>query len=209
MPKPGGCFPILVESHEGRPTKIEGNPDHPASLGSADAIGQAHVLDLYDPDRSQTVKFAGEDRTWSDFTNAITAEIAATKATGGQGIRLLTETITSPTLIAQINALLKEYPNMRWHQYDPLGSDNAKAGIKLAFGDDVTLVPIYQFDAAKVIVSLDDNFLADHPGSLAYARQFANGRRVRHDRLEMNRLYVAESAPSKVAGSGLGGLVPQ
>src|SRR5205823_1912396 len=96
----------------------------------------------------------------------------------------------------QKNALLKEYPNMRWHQYDPLGSDNAKAGIKLAFGDDVTLVPIYQFDAAKVIVSLDDNFLADHPGSLAYARQFANGRRVRHDRLEMNRLYVAESAPS-------------
>ena len=111
------------------------------------------------------MKFAGEDRTWSDFTSAITAEFAAKKASGGQGIRILTEAITSPTLSGQINSLLKEYPNMRWHQFDPLGSDNAKSGIKLAFGDDVTRVPIYHFDAAKVIVALDDNFLADHPGS--------------------------------------------
>src|SRR5437773_5918085 len=92
---------ILVESHEGRPTKIEGNPDHPASLGAADAIGQAHVLDLYDPDRSQTVTRRGEVSSWSELIAAVTTELAAKRAAGGQGIRILTETITTPTLFAQ------------------------------------------------------------------------------------------------------------
>ena len=91
---------IIVESHEGRPTKIEGNPDHPASLGAADAITQGHTLNLYDPDRSQVVNFAGEVSNWNTFTRAIEEDLAAQKQGGGQGIRLLTGTITSPTLAA-------------------------------------------------------------------------------------------------------------
>ncbi|HEX3357151.1 MAG TPA: TAT-variant-translocated molybdopterin oxidoreductase [Tepidisphaeraceae bacterium] len=187
---------ILVESHEGRPTKIEGNPDHPASLGAADAITQGHVLDLYDPDRSQVVNYAGEVSNWNSFSRVIQAEFESRKNTGGQGIRLLTGTITSPTLAAQIDALIKTYPNLKWHQFEPVNKDNEKQGLQQAFGKIVQ--PIYHFDRAKIIVSLDDNFLADHPGSVRYARNFADGRRMRpkQDKKDMSRLYVAESSPS-------------
>ncbi len=188
---------ILVESHEGRPTKIEGNPDHPASLGAADVFGQASLLDLYDPDRSQTVMRAGEVSDWSNFIHVIEPALAAHRANGkaaGLGLRILTRATTSPTLAAQIKQLLAAYPGAIWHQYSPVNRDNSAAGAKLAFGQDVQAV--YKFDQAKVIVSLDDNFLADHPGSLRYARDFINGRRVRRGNREMNRLYVAESTPS-------------
>jgi molybdopterin-containing oxidoreductase family iron-sulfur binding subunit len=187
---------ILVESHEGRPTKIEGNPDHPASLGSTDAVGQAHVLDLYDPDRSQTVTHTGEVSSWSELAAAITGEFIARKQSGGQGIRILSPTVTSPTFASQMSALQKAYPKLRWHSYDPLGTENVAEGSRFAFGKDAAVEPVYHFDAARIIVSLDDNFLQDHPGSLAYARQFASARRVRQQQLQMNRLYVAESAPT-------------
>src|SRR5206468_4239693 len=95
---------ILVEQHEGRPTKIEGNELHPASVGATDAMTQGHVLTLYDPDRSQVVNYAGEVSNWNAFVRSITAELASRKSSGGQGIRILTGTVTSPTLAAQISA---------------------------------------------------------------------------------------------------------
>ena len=100
---------VLVESHEGRPTKIEGNPDHPSSLGSADIFGQASLLDMYDPDRSQTVMCAGEVSSWSNFIHVVEATMAAHRANGktaGLGLRILTRTTTSPTLAAQLKQLL-------------------------------------------------------------------------------------------------------
>jgi molybdopterin-containing oxidoreductase family iron-sulfur binding subunit len=191
---------ILVESHEGRPTKIEGNPDHPSSLGAADAITQGHVLSLYDPDRSQVVTYAGEVSNWNNFVKTISADLELQKPSGGQGVRILTGTVTSPTLAWQINSLLKQYPNARWHQYEPVNNDNEKLGLRQAFGlDEKTFInPVYNFEKAKVIVSLDDNFLMDHPGSVRYAREFSNGRRIRpsQHKTAMNRLYVAESTPS-------------
>ena len=164
---------IIVESHEGRPTKIEGNPTHPGSLGAADVFGQASLLDLYDPDRSQTVMRAGEVSKWGNFGDALTPALERHKKNGA-GLRILTRTITSPTLANQLRDLLKAYPGAVWHQWDPINCDNAAAGAKIAFGKDVQAV--YRFDQAKVIVSLDDNFLFDHPGSVRYARDFSNGR---------------------------------
>ncbi len=191
---------LLVESHLGRPTKIEGNPDHPASLGATDVFAQASILSLYDPDRSQTVMKAGQISTWSDFLTAITAELPSLHAGHGKGLAILTETITSPTLAHQLQSLLKEMPEATWHQYEPAGRDNVRAGAKLAFGAYVDT--IYHFDQADVVLALDAEFLVGMPGSLRYARQFIDHRRVaRTDtpgdappRL-MNRLYAVESTP--------------
>jgi len=110
---------ILVESHEGRPTKVEGNPDHPASLGATDVFGQAHVLGLYDPDRSKTVLYYGQDRTWNDFRAALREALARQKAKGGAGLRFLTGRVTSPTLAAQMAGLLAAFPQARWVSWVP------------------------------------------------------------------------------------------
>jgi molybdopterin-containing oxidoreductase family iron-sulfur binding subunit len=106
----GYALGLLAESHEGRPTKLEGNPSHPASLGATDAFAQASLLTLYDPERSQTVRSLGDASTWDVFLGTLTGEMQGKRARGGAGFRLLTETITSPTLAAQIQALLAEMP---------------------------------------------------------------------------------------------------
>ncbi|HEY3322331.1 MAG TPA: TAT-variant-translocated molybdopterin oxidoreductase [Planctomycetota bacterium] len=189
---------VLVESNMGRPTKIEGNPDHPASLGATDAFSQAAILGLYDPDRSQTITFEDRISTWDAFLGAVRPELAAQRDAKGSGIRILTETITSPTLGSQLAALLKTYPNAKWHQYEPCNRDNARAGALQAFGEDVSTV--YRFDQADTILSLDADFLGSGPGCVRYAHDFSSKRRARRDQLAMNRLYVLESAPS-VTGS--------
>ncbi len=185
---------VLVENHEGRPTKVEGNPQHPASLGSTDIFAQAAVLALYDPDRSQVVTNLGEISTWDAFVTAISTTLEGLRAKQGDGLRILTETITSPTLANQMQKLLAAFPAAKWHQYEPAGRDNAREGSRLAFGEYVETR--YRFDQAEVIVSLDADFLIDLPGSLRYARDFAAKRRVHDGQKIMNRLYVVESSPS-------------
>ena len=156
---------LLVESHEGRPTKIEGNPDHPGSLGATDVFAQAAILGLYDPDRSQTLTNLGEIRPWSAFLGAIRAALTAQQPLKGAGLRILTETVTSPTLAAQIRELLARFPSAKWHQWDPASRDNARAGAQLAFGEYVDAQ--YRFDQADVILALDADFLALRPGQPA------------------------------------------
>ncbi len=193
MPLGGVAAGLLVESHEGRPTKVEGNPDHPSSLGATDVFAQAAVLGLYDPDRSQTLTDLGEIRPWSAFLGAIRAALNAQGAIKGAGLRLLTESISSPTLAAQIRDLLVRFPGARWHQWDPASRENVRAGAKLAFGEYVETQ--YRFDKADVILSLDADFLTSGPGSLRSAHDFASRRRPEHaDR--MNRLYALESMPT-------------
>jgi molybdopterin-containing oxidoreductase family iron-sulfur binding subunit len=184
---------VLVESHLGRPTKVEGNPDHPASLGSTDAFGQASVLDLYDPDRSQTVTNRGEIRSWSAFLAAVKAALAVQRTLKGAGLRILTGTVTSPTLAAQIEELLGEFPESKWHRDEPVSRANAREGARLAFGEVVE--PLYRLDRADVVLSLDADFLASGPGALRYIRDFS-GRRKPSGQAGMNRLYVVESGPS-------------
>ncbi len=188
---------ILVESILGRPTKIEGNPDHPASLGAADIFAQASVLQLYDPDRSQVVTNNGQIATYSDFLKDLSKVTDSQKSSGGSGLRILTETITSPTLADQMANLAKTYPSAKWIQYEPATRDNTRAGTKMAFGDYAETV--YHFDKADVILSLDADFLFSLPGSVRYAREFAS-RRVSPlqtgSSVSMNRLYVVESTPT-------------
>jgi molybdopterin-containing oxidoreductase family iron-sulfur binding subunit len=189
----GYAYGVLVESHEGRPTKVEGNPEHPASLGATDVFAQASVLTLYDPDRSQVVRHLGEISTWETFVAAISTELEGLKARQGEGLRILTETITSPALAHQLQAILAALPAAQWHQYEPANRDHAREGSRLAFGEYVETQ--YRFDQAEVILSLDADFLIDLPGSLRYAREFAAKRRV-HEQKEMNRLYAIESTPT-------------
>jgi len=185
---------VLVESHEGRPTKVEGNKEHPASLGACDAFGQASVLQLYDPDRSQTATFEGEVRAWGDFFGALREGLAAQAAKKGAGIRILTETITSPSIADQIRQIQASFPSAKWHQWEPAGPHSARAAASQAFGQPTNTY--YDFSKADVVVSLDSDFLASGAGSLRYSRQFAARRRVQGDQKTMSRLYVAEPMPT-------------
>ena len=198
MPFGADAVGVLVESHEGRPTKIEGNPDHPSSLGASSALVQASILNLYDPDRSQMVQYTGEIRAWSAFLDAAQALATNVKATNGAGFRILSGTVTSPTLIAQIRGLLAQYPEAKWYQWEPARADGVREGAKLAFGRNVNTV--YEVEKANVIVSLDADFLASGPGHIAYAKQFARRRKLNGPNDTMNRLYVVEPTPS-VTGS--------
>src|SRR5437899_9715721 len=116
---------LLVTGYEGRPTKIEGNPTHPASLGATSVWAQADVLDLYDPDRAQTVTTAGGIKTLDDFWNALNLAIEPLRANGGAAFRILTEPISSPTLLAQLARVLQMFPAARWCMWDPLTRENA------------------------------------------------------------------------------------
>ena len=183
---------LIVESHEGRPTKIEGNPDHPFSLGAANVFHQASILELYDPDRTRTVLRAGETSSWEEFLADLVPALAEQSAKGGAGLRILTETVTSPTMAAQIGALLKQYPQAQWHQYEPWNRDRPRLAVTEAH---------YDFAKARVVVALDSDFLFTHPASLPYARQFSQSRRTATDtddsaHADMSRLYVAEPTPS-------------
>jgi MoCo/4Fe-4S cofactor protein with predicted Tat translocation signal len=188
----GYASPLLVESHLGRPTKIEGNDRHPASLGGTDIFAQAHILGMYDPDRSQSVVSMGDQRSWQSFLTAIRGPLTAQKALQGAGIRILTPTISSPTLADQLRGFLKIYPQAKWHVYEPVNRDNVLEGAKLAFGQPVETR--YDFEKADVIVSLDADFLyAGFPGNVRYIRDFA---KRRDPDGKMNRLYVIESTPT-------------
>jgi MoCo/4Fe-4S cofactor protein with predicted Tat translocation signal len=189
----GYASPVLVESQMFRPTKIEGNDKHPASLGGTDVFSQASILGMYDPDRSQTVTHLGEIRSWSSLVQAMRSPLSIQKSLEGAGIRILTPTISSPTLADQLKSFIKTYPQAKWHVYEPANRDNVLEGAKLAFGQPVETR--YDFSKADVVVSLDADFLyAGFPGFTRYARDFAKRRNP--DAGEMSRLYVAESTPS-------------
>ncbi len=189
----GSATGLLIESHEGRPTKAEGNPLHPASLGASDPFAQASLYGLYDPDRSQTLLYLEEIRPWASFLGAIRAALDGERASGGAGLRILTETVASPTLARQIGEILRAFPGARWIQWEPAGRDNARAGAKLAFGEPVE--PIYRFEDADVILSLDADFLSFGAGHLRSTRGFSSRRRVGKDGAGLNRLYAIESSP--------------
>ncbi|MCA1648197.1 MAG: molybdopterin oxidoreductase, partial [Chloroflexi bacterium] len=183
---------VLVESHLGRPTKVEGNPQHPDSLGATDAFAQASVLTLYDPNRSQTVTFGGQIRTWADFLRQLHAAQAPLAANGGQGLRFLSGAVTSPTFAAQMSQILQTYPQARWHRWEPIARDNIRAGAQLAFGQAVETR--YHFEAADVVLSLDADPFAWAPGRLRYMHDFAERRRP--EQVGLNRIYAVESTPS-------------
>jgi molybdopterin-containing oxidoreductase family iron-sulfur binding subunit len=198
MPLGGFGTGIVVKSREGRPIKVDGNPVHPASLGGSDVWMQACLLDLYNADRSKSVLHAGRTSSWEQFLAWLAGATAAQKKKAGAGLRILTGSVTSPTLTAQLRAVLKQFPEARWHQWEPINWNNELEGARLAFGEPLTTH--YSFKPARVIVSLDSDFLYTHPERLRHTREFTDGRRIVAGGSEMNRLHVFESSPT-VTGS--------
>ena len=146
MPFAGFGQGVIAESHMGRPTKIEGNPQHPATLGASDAFIQASVLSLYDPDRSQVLSHAGRISTWNAFFTAVNTELETQRLNQGAGLHVLTETVTSPTLGYQMKELLRSFPKATWHQYEPAARNSVQEGARLAFGEVVETT--YRLDNA-------------------------------------------------------------
>ncbi|HEV1286712.1 MAG TPA: TAT-variant-translocated molybdopterin oxidoreductase [Bryobacteraceae bacterium] len=185
----GGVSGLLVESHDGRPTKIEGNADHPGSLGAATAMQQAAILGLYDPDRSSTVLENGKESDWKKFE----AAVKSLSLGDGSGLRFLSEAVTSPTLSALRGDALKKFPKAKWVEYEPISRENEHGGLSMAFGQPLELLPRY--DKAKVVVALDCDFLGlDSPTALP-TKQFSKGRKFssEEDFEKANRLYAVES----------------
>jgi molybdopterin-containing oxidoreductase family iron-sulfur binding subunit len=189
MPMGGSALGLLVESHMGRPTKVEGNPDHPASLGATDIFAQASILSLYDPDRSQTLTHLGEVRPWGAFLGSMQATVAAARPNQGAALRILTGHVSSPTLADLLRTFLAEFPRAKWHQYEPVNPDMSRAGARAVFGR--PLQPHYRFAGADVILSLDADVLGEGPAGVRYTRDVTARRRVENG--AMNRLYVVES----------------
>jgi molybdopterin-containing oxidoreductase family iron-sulfur binding subunit len=197
MPFAGYAQGLLAESHMGRPTKLEGNPEHPASLGASDLFAQASVLDLYDPDRSRSVTHLGKIRTWEAFLNDLATTVGALQGVGGRGLRILTGTVTSPTLGALLEELLETMPEARWHRWEPAGRDAAHRGVAAAFGEPLEVR--YDFTRADVVVAIDADFLHRGPAAVRHAKDFAARRSVVRDpaqAAEMSRLYSIESTPT-------------
>ncbi|MGD9764436.1 MAG: TAT-variant-translocated molybdopterin oxidoreductase [Candidatus Binatia bacterium] len=194
MPLDGFGMGLLVESHMGRPTKIEGNPEHPASLGATDVLAQASVLTLYDPDRSQVVRHIGEVQTWRNFSSGLAKVFAVQEAKQGAGIRVLSGAITSPTVAKLRGDFLAKYPQAKWHQYQPVNGDNGLAAARTAFGRPLQVQ--YHFDKADRILSLDADFLGVGPTMVRAAKDISSRRRVDAGGGSMNRLYVAETTPT-------------
>ncbi|MGA7524357.1 MAG: TAT-variant-translocated molybdopterin oxidoreductase [Acidobacteriaceae bacterium] len=187
-----GAVPVLVKSAAYRPIKVDGNPEHPYTRGGSDPITQATLLDLYDPDRSQHILYRGETRSWPAFLAAFRSMLADKKASGGQGVYFLSETVTSPTMAAQWQQGQRNYPHAKFIQYDTLNRDSHYTAAKQAFGQYVDAQ--YRLDQADVIVSLDANFLggAQYPGFHKLARDYANKRKLAGTDA-MNRLYTIET----------------
>ncbi|MBE1161533.1 TAT-variant-translocated molybdopterin oxidoreductase [Dyella acidiphila] len=186
----GDVLGVLVESRDGRPTKLEGNPQHPASFGATGPLPQAAVLELWDPDRSQQPLHRGHADSWDAFAQ-VAAKLRMDCGQDGSGLYVLSGRLQSPTSMAQRDALLHRFPGASWHEYEPVADDNAEQGAQLAFGK--PMVSRYHIEHADVILSLEADFLGDMPGRVAHARAFA-GRRDPSS--PMSRLYVAEATPS-------------
>ncbi|HLR13375.1 MAG TPA: 4Fe-4S dicluster domain-containing protein [Burkholderiaceae bacterium] len=191
----GYGFGVLVETNMGRPTKIEGNPEHPASLGATDAIAQAAILELWDPDRSRTVRFNDQVSTWDAFQAALQERLPALRDRGG--LRILTGPLTSPTLTARIQDLLQQYPQARWHRHDPAGSVSADAAIRSIYTPNEkqqTGIRLdYDLKQVQTLATLDADIFSSGPASVRLAREFMQGR---GDDPGRSLLYAVETTPT-------------
>ena len=190
----GYAQPVLGLTHEGRPTKLEGLPEHPASQGATDAFTQAALLGLYDPDRSKAPRFMGRPTDWSGFDAAMVENAERLDATRGEGLRLLTGAVSSPTFARQLAELMQRWPLARWHVFEPVNQDLRLEATRLAFGRPLEIQP--RFEACRAIVSFDDDFLGPGAWQTRNARAWSQTRRAFQGGRGEARLLVAEPAPS-------------
>ncbi|WGF90345.1 TAT-variant-translocated molybdopterin oxidoreductase [Marinivivus vitaminiproducens] len=185
---------ILVKTVDGRPIKIEGNPEHPVTRGATDAFMQASILGLYDPDRSQSVVRLGRTSGWQTFETAVVQRFAALRASQGEGLRLLTGPIGSPTTIGLMEGLLRELPRARWHVHAPLADGRAQR----THG---------AFERAKLVVAFDGDFLDPGPDQAATSRAWADARRTAEQAGFLAELHVASSTPGLTSAKADHGVV--
>ncbi|WP_428387434.1 TAT-variant-translocated molybdopterin oxidoreductase [Mucisphaera sp.] len=197
LDRQGVAAPTLITSFDGRPIKIDGNPDHPLSKGSSDVRAQAAILEMYDPERSRSVLFGKGDQaqlsSWEAFDRMAGTEFGPLKGGDGSGIAFLSEATSSPTLLEMRARVISAYPGATWHTWEPAHRDHELLGSQQAFGRMVR--PQYDLAQADVIACFESDLLADHPGYAKHARGWAEGRkRADADTPgDMNRMYVAES----------------
>jgi len=199
-----GAEGLLVETHSGRPTKIEGNPLHPLNRGKSSVFAQAEILRLYDPDRLKNPVFDNEargrlDATWDDFGTWWDRYGARHTSTsggdGGAGLAFIVDRVASPTMDEVKARVMEAYPRATWVWWDPIDAErSAIAGSEMAFGRPMR--PVYRFDRARCVLSLGADFLCDGPDHLRHAREFAATRRVENPGDALSRLYVAEPVPT-------------
>ncbi|HUR35639.1 MAG TPA: TAT-variant-translocated molybdopterin oxidoreductase [Vicinamibacterales bacterium] len=194
MPFGRSAYGLIVESHEGRPTKVEGNPAHPSTRGASSLRIQASVLGLYDPDRSQALALKGARKSWAEFVTAWEALSKAHLADGGAGLAVLAGSFSSPTLARLASDLRTRFPRLQWATYDAVSDEHRLAGLRQATGRDVDLM--LRLDRAAVILSLDADPLLGDPEMIRHARGFADGRRAGASGGTMNRLYAVEGVYS-------------
>ncbi|MCL4795854.1 MAG: TAT-variant-translocated molybdopterin oxidoreductase [Bryobacteraceae bacterium] len=185
----GAATGLIVQCHDGRPTKVEGNPRHPYSLGATNAHAQALLLSLYDPDRARHVHRGANRSSWDEFFGW--AQTALSPEQAGSGMRVLAERSSSPTLEALRGEVAKRFPAARWLEFDAVSFDNPRAGAEMAFGQ--PMEPHYQFQKADVVLALDADFLGLDSVSILPVKQFSAKRKVETPESAMNRLYAAES----------------
>jgi len=191
MPFGTNALGIVVETHEGRPTKIEGNPLHSSSMGSANAFMQASILNLYDPDRSQAPSRKGYEVRWEDFTAFWNEQLTAFDAVAGEGLSLLSSAFASPTLFRLKTEFLSKFPKATWTVFDPVSDERIYQGIELASRQ--KLQPVHHFESAAIVLSLDSDFLFLDSNNVANSRRFSQARRIMSEKDSMNRLYAVES----------------
>jgi MoCo/4Fe-4S cofactor protein with predicted Tat translocation signal len=191
MPRRTGGIPLVVTTHDGRPTKIDGNPLHTASAGATDAMAQAAVLDLYDPFRSKRFTHDGKTAERAEFEAYIDKLRSKISADGGDGLAFLVEEVHSPTRERLRRELEKTFPKMRWAVYEPALSDAQNYSTRISFGENSRLIP--HFERADVVLALDSDFLDCGEGDITAVRGFTSRRRVRAAKDTMNRLYVVEN----------------
>jgi molybdopterin-containing oxidoreductase family iron-sulfur binding subunit len=182
---------VLVENNDGRPTKVEGNPAHPASLGATDTFTQAAILDLWDPARSKMPLRQGQFATWLEFVEQTQKRLNELEQASGEGLFLLTREVSSPTLLSQIDTLRSRFPRLSWHRYEPLHRDNELLGAQLAFGRPIET--LYHFDRAHVVAAFGADFLFGRSSSIRYARDWVRLRNP--DTSAMSRMYALETMP--------------
>ncbi|MDH3728663.1 MAG: 4Fe-4S dicluster domain-containing protein, partial [Myxococcales bacterium] len=193
---------VVVTSHDGRPTKVEGNEAHPASLGGTDVRAQAYVWDLYDPDRSQQpARRRGKallHATYDEADKFLKDLIEKHEADKGAGLRFLAPISNSPSFRRMQEKVLDKFPEARFHTYSPIDDDNAREGARIAFGEPVA--PLLDYTRASVVVSLGADFLGNEPGAVVAARRLAVTRRAISPETTLSRLYVVESNYSITGG---------
>lgn len=201
----GYALPALGKTYAGRPVKLEGNPDHPAAAGASDPFLQGALLDLYDPERSQAPRHLGQPTSWSAFDDAVAAMARDMDGRQGEGFRILTGAVTSPTLSRQIAALTQRWPKARWHAFEPVNDDLRREATGMAFGR--PLETHLLLEEAEVVVSLDDDLLGPGPRQAAHHRRWSARRRAMQAGQGRCRLLVAEPVPTLTGGAAEARLV--